>query len=162
MVVPEQSYQEVNAMFSRLIKRRPIALLVTTLVVWLWSWVITPAALALVQIKLSDVTYRDCPPDLAEGAITSGGTAMAANCFIISGKAANPSGKPIVNADIFGRIYDANDNPVLQNRTRLGSIDQVPPGTSEFELRISVPANQPTPLKLKQFKAAGFTGAVRR
>lgn len=149
-------------MISRLIKRRPVALVVTTLVVWLWSWVITPAALALVQIKLTDVTYRDCPADLAQGAITSGGTAMAANCFLISGKAENPSGKPIVNADIFGRIYDANDNPVLQNRTRLGSIDAVPPGVSEFELRISVPANQPTPLKLKQFKAAGFTGAVRR
>jgi hypothetical protein len=87
---------------------------------------------------------------------------MAANCFIVTGKAENPSGKPIVNADIYGRIYDANDNPVLQNRTRLGSIDEVPPGTSDFELRISVPANQATPLKLKQFKASGFTGVVRR
>lgn len=149
-------------MLSRFVKCRPLALMITTLVVWLWSWVITPAALALVQIKLTDITYHDCPADLAEGAITSGGTSMAANCFIISGKAENTSGKPIVNADIFGRIYDANDNPVLQNRTRLGSIDEVPPGISEFELRISVPANQATPLKLKQFKAAGFTGAVRR
>jgi len=38
----------------------------------------------------------------------------------------------------------------MQNRTRLGSITEVPPGVSDFELRISVPANQPTPLKLKQ------------
>jgi len=36
----------------------------------------------------------------------------------------------------------------MQNRTRLGSITEVPPGVSDFELRISVPANQPTPLKL--------------
>jgi len=35
-------------------------------------------------------------------------------------------------------------------------------GASDFELRISVAANQPTPLKLEQFKAAGFAGKVRR
>ncbi len=50
----------------------------------------------------------------------------------------------------------------MQNRTRLGSIEEVPPGISDFELRISVSANQPTPLQLEQFKAAGFTGVVRR
>lgn len=87
---------------------------------------------------------------------------MPANCFLIQGKAENASGKPVYNADIFGRVYDANENPVIQNRTRLGSIEQVPPGVSNFELRISVPANQPTPLQLKQFKASGFAGTVRR
>jgi hypothetical protein len=131
-------------------------------VIWLGNWVIAPAALALVQIKLSDISYHVCPDEIGKGAITAGGTSMAANCFLVTGKAENSSGKPIVNADIFGRIYDANDNPVIQNRTRLGSIDEVPPGVSDFELRISVPANQPTPLKLKQFKATGFTGLVRR
>lgn len=140
---------------------RPLAW-ATVVIVWLFSWMVAPAALALTQIKLTNLSYHECPPELAEGAITSGGTSMAANCFIVTGKAENPSGKPIVNADIYGRIYDANDNPVLQNRTRLGSIDEVPPGTSDFELRISVPANQATPLKLKQFKASGFTGVVRR
>lgn len=147
---------------SGLIRIRPFALVIVAVGLWLCSWIITPAALALVQIKLTNLDYHECPADLAQGAITSGGTSMAANCFIVTGKAENTSGKPIVNADIFGRIYDANDNPVMQNRTRLGSIDEVPPGTSEFELRISVPINQPTPLKLKQFKASGFTGTVRR
>lgn len=143
-------------------KFRSLVLAVLSFGFWLASWLVTPEALALIQIKLSDLSYHECPADLAEGAITSGGTAMAANCFIITGKAENPSGKPIVNADIFGRIYDANDNPLLQNRTRLGAIDEIPPGISEFEFRISVPVNQPTPLKLEQFKAAGFTGKVRR
>jgi len=127
--------------------------------VTLW---LTPPAYALTQIKLSEVTYHECPPELAEGAVTSGGTAMPANCFIITGKTENPSGKPVVNADIFGRIFDANGDSVMQNRTRLGSVDEIPPGVGTFELRVSVPANQPTPLKLEQFKAAGFTGAVRR
>ena len=87
---------------------------------------------------------------------------MAANCFIVSGKAENSSGKPVYDADIFGRIYDANNDSVMQNRTRLGSVAEIPPGVSDFELRISVPASQPTPLKLKQFKAAGFSAQVRR
>lgn len=128
---------------------------------WVVSWVFSPAALALVQIQLSDISYHECPPELAQGTVTPG-TSSAANCFLVTGKAVNNSGKQVVNADIFGRIYDANGNAVLQNRTRLGSIDEVPPGVSDFELRITVPSNQPTPLQLKQFKAAGFTGKVRR
>ncbi|MBH8575035.1 biotin carboxylase [Nostocaceae cyanobacterium CENA369] len=126
------------------------------------SWVFTPPAIALTQIKLFDVSYKDCPPELAQGAVTSGGSAAAANCFIVTGKAENGTSKTVYDADIFGRIYDANNDSVMQNRTRLGSIAEVPPGTSDFELRISVPANQPLPLKLKQFKAAGFSGQVRR
>lgn len=126
------------------------------------AWLFTPPALALTQIKLSNLSYHECPPELAKGAITSGGTTMAANCFIVTGKAENPSNKLVYDADIFGRIYDANNDSVMQNRTRIGSIAQIPPGVSDFELRISVPANQPLPLQLKQFKAAGFAAQVRR
>ncbi len=133
-----------------------IACLVTFL-----SWAFTPSAIALTQIKLSHISYKDCPPELAEGAVISSGSA-AANCFIVTGKAENGTYKTVYDADIFGRIYDANNNPVLQNRTRLGSITEVPPGVSDFELRISVPANQTLPLKLKQFKASGFSSQVRR
>ncbi len=125
-------------------------------------WVFTPPAVALTQIKLSNLSYKECPLELAQGAVTSGGSAMAAHCFIVTGKTENATNKTVYDADIFGRIYDANDDSVMQNRTRLGSIEEVPPGISDFKLRISVPANQPTPLKLKQFKAAGFSAQVRR
>ncbi len=90
-----------------------------------------------------------------------GGT-MAANCYLISGTATNNSGKVVYNADVFGRIYDANGNDAIPERGRLGSIDEIPPGTSTFEIMVSVPAEQPEPLELKQFKASGFTGHVRR
>jgi hypothetical protein len=140
---------------------RFLAIAIVTCCLWVSSWIVTPTAWAVTQIRLFDISYQDCPTELAEGAITAGSSG-AANCFMITGQAENKSGKPVQNADIFGRIFDANDNPVIQNRTRLGSIDEVPPGISDFELRISVPANQPTPLKLKQFKASGFTGTVRR
>jgi hypothetical protein len=128
---------------------------------WVSTFWYAPLADALTQVKLSEVTYHECPAELADGTVLSG-SAMPASCFIVTGKTENPSGKPVVNADIFGRIYDANGDSVMQNRTRLGSVDEIPPGVGTFELRISVPANQPTPLKLEQFKAAGFTGLVRR
>ena len=132
-----------------------------TCVLGIITWVYTPAALALTQINLSDLAYQDCPKELAQGAVTSG-TTRTANCFIVTGKAINNSGKPVYDADIFGRIYDANNDSVMQNRTRLGLIAEIPPGVSDFQMRISVPANQPLPLKLKQFKAAGFSAQVRR
>ncbi|NEU76802.1 biotin carboxylase [Hassallia byssoidea VB512170] len=130
-------------------------------VIGLLSWVFTPPAVALTQVKLFDISYHECPPELAKGTVTSNSSA-AANCFIVTGKAQNDTNKTVYDADIFGRIYDANNDSVMQNRTRLGSIAEIPPGISDFDLRISVPANQPTPLKLKQFKAAGFSGQVRR
>lgn len=124
------------------------------------SWLYAPSAEALTEIKLFDLSYNNCPAELAEGAVTSGEGSLAANCFIITGKAENPSNKTVYDADIFGRIYDANNNNILPNRTRLGNIEVVPPGVSNFELRISVAANLPTPLNLKNFKARGFQGHV--
>ncbi|NJL82027.1 MAG: hypothetical protein HC890_01825 [Chloroflexaceae bacterium] len=120
-----------------------------------------PPAAALTPIKLSHLTYEDCPPELAEGMVTSGGGSLPANCFLVTGKANNPTGKTVYDADVFGRIYDANGNPVLQNRNRLGSLEAVPPGVSDFQIRISVASNQPTPLKLEKFKASGFSSKVR-
>lgn len=146
----------------RLMRFRALAVVVTACLIGIFNLLFTPPALALTQLKLSDLSYQDCPAELAKGAVTSSGVSREASCFMITGKARNDSGKPVYNADIFGRVYDANGEPVMQNRTRLGSIEEVPPGVSEFEFRISVPASQPTPLQLKQFKAAGFSGTVRR
>jgi hypothetical protein len=125
------------------------------------STLMAPPAWAMTQIELKDVTYSSCPEEFTEGMVTAG-SSQAARCYMIQGTAVNPTGKPVINADVFGRVYDANANPVMQNRSRLGAIDEVPPGESPFEIRISVAANQPEPLRLEKFKAAGFTGRVRR
>ncbi|MEM6500888.1 MAG: hypothetical protein AAF685_03500 [Cyanobacteria bacterium P01_C01_bin.89] len=141
-----------------------IAIISTTVLTTLLSallWV-SPAS-ALASAEISDIGYRDCPQDMAEGSVTSGGGIVRmANCYLVYGKVINKTGKPIVNADVFGRIYDATGNPVLENRTRLGSIDEIPPGESDFSIRITVPDTQAGNLQLKQFKASGFTGKVRR
>ena len=135
-----------------------ICLLALSALVW------SPSAQALPSFEISDLTQEDCP-DTAEyqSQVTPwGGPNMDAKCVIIHGKAQNDTGKPILNADIFGRMYDANGNSIMENRTRLGGIDEVPPGTSEFDLRVSVAADQPLPLQLEQFRGSGFTGKVRR
>jgi hypothetical protein len=126
------------------------------------SYLWMPVALAMTQIKLSDLSYRDCPPEIAEGAVTSGGVTQSASCYLVVGKANNPSDKTVFDADVYGRIYDADDNIVLRNRSRLGLIEKIPPGTSDFEMRISIPSNLATPLKLKKFKATGFTQKIRQ
>lgn len=146
---------------SSLIRRFGIGLILATTVLVLNSFV-SPTALAVTQIKLTDLSASECPAEIGEGTVTSGGPTMKrANCFLISGTASNPSFAPVVDADVFGRVYDVNNNPVMENRTRLGSIDKVPPGDSNFELRISVPEGLEPPLQLKQFKASGFAARVR-
>lgn len=139
---------------------RFIAGLLLSVTLWLGSWVITPPAAAITSIKLSDISYEPCVGDEAAGSVTSGDI-RPVSCYIIKGKAKNISGKTVVDADVYGRIYDADDNLTYENRGRVGSIEEVPPGVSDFEFRISVPANQPTPLKLKNFKASGFAERVR-
>lgn len=139
---------------------RPINLLLISCLLWLASLMVTPVADALTPIKLYDINYEACSGDIAKGNVSSGNMRRA-NCFLIKGKAENKSGKDVVDADVFGRIYDANGDNVMENRGRVGTILEVPPGVSDFEIRISVSANQPTPLTLKQFKASGFAQKVR-
>lgn len=142
-------------------KNHTLIIAIISLLFWVSSLIISPNAEALTPIRLFDINYKECPPELAAGMVTSDGSGDAANCFLVIGKAENKSGKLVVDADVFGRIYDANNNPAMQNRTRIGTIEEVPPGISDFEIRISVAANQPTPLQLKQFKASGFAAKVR-
>lgn len=137
----------------------PVIILSALISVLTWFW--TPPAWASIPIEIYDLMSQDCPAELAEGAVASG-SMQEASCFIIKGKAKNTSGKFVVDADVFGRIYDANNNPVMQNRGRLGSIDEVPPGVTDFEIRVSVPSNLLPPLKFEKFKASGFTNRIGR
>lgn len=116
---------------------------------------------ALTQLNLSNLTAQECPAEVGQGAVTSGGISHPARCFLITGTANNLSNKTVYDADVYGRIYDANGDTVMQNRTRVGAIEEIPPGKHDFEIRISVPANQPVPLQLKQFKASGFSSSVK-
>jgi hypothetical protein len=124
------------------------------------SWTLSPSAWAATQIKLTDLTYEQCPPGMGKNIVLGGGV-MSADCYLVKGKALNPSNKTVFDADVFGRVYDANGNDIMPERSRLGAIAEVPSGESTFEMMLSVPSDQPPPLTLKQFKASGFTAKVR-
>lgn len=126
-----------------------------------FSWI--PAAHALTQIELKDLIAQECPADAAYAEnLTTSGSSMSATCYLVKGTAINNSARDIVDADIFGRIFDAEGNAVMKNRYRLGGIEYVPMGESPFSFRISVPSVQPAPLRLEKFKASGFASKVRR
>ena len=131
----------------------------TALLVLLLSVVIVSPAWAA-DLKLSSVSLDPCglddpgnQPDFARP--------MGASCFVLSGMVDNPARRAVVDTDVFARILDASGEPVLQNRTRVGSIGDVEPGIHPFALRLAVPAGTPGPFDVRNARARGFTAPVR-
>ena len=119
-----------------------------------------PALAAATDLKVSEVVLEPCPagdkgtqPELARPS--------GASCWALRGVVVNPGAKPVMDTDVFGLILDASGEPVLPNRTRVGSIGDVPPGRSSFALRLAVPAGTPGPLGTRSVKARGFSSPVR-
>lgn len=134
---------------------------VLSLLLCIFTFAFSAPARANVQIKLTNLTYEPCTGDAGKNMVLGGGV-MSAKCYMIKGNATNPSGKVVYNADIFGRIYDANGNDAMPERARLGAVEEIPAGNSDFQIMVAIPAEQPEPLELKLFKASGFAGKVRR
>ena len=118
----------------------------------------TPAWAADLQVR--DVTLEPCPA-ADVGAQPELRTPTGASCYALRGVVTNPGRKPVVDTDVFALILDASGEPVLQNRTRVGSIGDVPPGDSSFALRLAVPMGTPGPLSFRNVKARGFSAPVR-
>ncbi len=117
-----------------------------------------PAAAADLQVR--EVTLEPCPlsdvgsqPELRR--------ATGASCYALRGVVSNPGRKPVIDTDVFALILDASGEPVLQNRTRVGSIGDIAPGDSSFALRLAVPMGTPGPLSFRNVKARGFSAPVR-
>jgi hypothetical protein len=119
-----------------------------------------PALAAATDLKVSEVVLEPCPAaDL--GTQTELARPSGASCWALRGLVLNPGSKPVMDTDVFGLILDASGEPVLPNRTRVGSIGDVPPGSSSFALRLAVPAGTPGPLGTRSVKARGFSAPVR-
>lgn len=121
-------------------------------------WVV-PAAWAA-ELPLSDVTLEPCADD-DPGNQPDFKRPMGASCYVLSGRVNNPGSRALVDTDVYARILDASGEPVLQNRTRVGSIGDIDPGLQPFALRISVPAGTPGPFEVRNPRARGFNAPVR-
>jgi len=125
-----------------------------------WLLLLQPGAAWAADLQVTQVQLAPCPS--SDAASQSGLKRPAgAGCWALSGVVENPGRRAVVDTDVFAQILDASGEPVLQNRTRVGSIGDVPPGRSDFALRLAVPMGTPGPLQVRHVKARGFTAPVR-
>ncbi|MEN9767139.1 MAG: hypothetical protein RLZZ32_1099 [Cyanobacteriota bacterium] len=136
---------------------RPVAALLLPLVL-LCCFAVPPVLAAALSVR--DVSLEPCPSDDI-GSQPQLKRPSGASCFVLRGTVVNPGRKPVVDTDVFAQILDASGEPVLQNRSRVGSIGDVPPGDSSFALRLAVPAGTPGPFSFSNVKARGFNAPVR-
>lgn len=96
------------------------------------------------------------------GGVSFSGSTTAAACLDVRATATNPSKKTLFSADVFGRIYDASGEPMLDasENARVAYVDELPPGSSEVRFVLRVPAAQfeKGPAEFKAFKASAFEG----
>ena len=120
-----------------------------------WGLPVAAADLRLAEVQLTPCAEEDPgrQPDFSRP--------LGASCYVLSGNVDNPGRRPIVDTDVYARILDSSGEPVLQNRTRVGSIGDVEPGVHPFALRLAVPAGTPGPFDVKNARARGFSAPVR-
>jgi hypothetical protein len=140
---------------------RPLrSLLGVVAVLWLVVGVVWVEPAWAANLSVSEVSLEPCPSaDI--GAQPQLRRPSGASCYVLRGTVTNPGRKPVVDTDVFAQILDASGEPVLQNRSRVGSIGDVPPGDSSFALRLAVPAGTPGPFTFSNVKARGFAAPVR-
>lgn len=112
------------------------------------------------DLQVSQVRLEPCPAADA-GSQPELVRPSGASCYALRGRVTNPGRQPVVDTDVFALILDSSGEPVLPNRSRVGSIGDVPPGESEFALRLAVPAGTPGPFVVRNARARGFKAPVR-
>lgn len=125
------------------------------LLMWLCLF---PSVAFAAELKVEGIRLEPCP---ASDAGNQPGRSSVASCYALRGEVINPTSHPVVDTDLFAVILDSSGEPVLPNRTRVGSIGDVQPGRSSFALRLAVPAGTPGPFRVGQVKARGFKAPVR-
>jgi len=128
--------------------------------VLLVALVVMPGGAWANDLVVREIQLGPCP-EADVGAQPRQKRPSGASCYALRGEVVNPGKRPVVDTDVFAQILDSSGEPVLQNRSRVGSIGDVPPGVSPFALRLSVPAGTPGPLQVSHAKAKGFSAPVR-
>ncbi len=127
----------------------------------LMAALLLPITASAAELTVSHVLLEPCPSSDI-GSQPSLRQVGGASCWALRGSVLNTGRRPVVDTDVFALILDASGEPVLPNRTRLGSIGDLPPGESSFALRLAVPAGTPGPLVVRNARARGFSAPVRK
>jgi hypothetical protein len=123
-------------------------------------WQLLPSEAAAADLQVIEVRLEPCPPS-DPGSQSGMRRPSGASCYALRGEVINPGHQSVVDTDLFALILDASGEPVLPNRSRVGSIGDVPPGRSSFALRLAVPAGTPGPFQVGKVRARGFSAPVR-
>ncbi|WP_137025003.1 hypothetical protein [Synechococcus sp. UW179A] len=109
----------------------------------------TPSVHAL-DFELSQLELVKC--DTADPA-SKQPKGYRSGCYILNGQIKSSAKSLTKDIDVFAFIYDASDEEVLPNRPRIGSINNVPVGTSQFSVRVPIPSFAVPPFTIKKAKA---------
>lgn len=137
-----------------------IATLLTSLLLSLVLLLGWSASVAAAELRVEAIQLAPCPTGPV-GAASPGAKSVGASCFALRGEVINPTDHAVVDTDLFAVILDSSGEPVLPNRSRVGSLGDVPPGRSSFAVRLAVPTGTPGPFHVGQVKARGFKAPVR-
>ena len=117
-----------------------------------------------VSIRLDDLQVAEVA--CAKGQLTAAGSGrdFNAHCLEISAESDNPSKKALLNADVFGRVFDAVGDAVtdVEENGRIAYIPRIEPGKStvKFPLIVSDLAFSRGKLDFQAVKVSGFPGGV--
>jgi hypothetical protein len=152
--------QPIGAIIRPLLRAlmTPLVLVGVALLVLLAPVGIGPALAA--ELQVSQVRLEPCPSGDA-GSQPELRRPTGASCYALRGEVINKGRQSVVDTDVFALILDSSDEPVLPNRSRVGSIGDVPPGSSAFALRLAIPAGTPGPFQVRNVRARGFSAPVR-
>ena len=116
-VLPGAGSREVETIASQ--SRPNVCSLLLLLVLLIGAHPAEAAELKLDHLALEPCSVEDPgnQPDFARP--------MGATCLILSGEVENPGREVVVDTDVFARIMDSSGEPILLNRTRVGSIGDI-------------------------------------
>ena len=117
---------------------------------FLISIFISATAVEALDLELSQLDLVKC--DTADPA-SKQPKGYRSGCYILDGQIRSDSQSVIKDVDVFAFIYDASGEEVLPNRPRIGSINNVPVGTSQFSVRVPIPNFAVPPFTIKKAKA---------
>jgi hypothetical protein len=155
-----RAWAATGAALGRLLLKHSQRATLVLVVAVLAALLLVPAAAWASDLVVREIRLEPCP-EADVGAQPEQKRPSGASCYALRGEVVNPGKRPVVDTDVFAQILDSSGEPVLQNRSRVGSIGDVPPGVSPFALRLSVPAGTPGPLQVSHAKAKGFSAPVR-
>ncbi len=114
------------------------------------SFLVAVPSVESLDLELSQLDLVKC--DTADPA-SKQPTGYRSGCYILDGQIKSVAKSLIKDVDVFAFIYDASGEEVLPNRPRIGSINNVPVGTSQFSVRVPIPSFAVPPFTIKKAKA---------